>query len=103
MRDSSKAVLQHSVVAALQLVFDIWQLHGSMPHHPQTPDLPSLPLLFFNLPVHTETTSALNHMGHAGKMWSPDVLQNLIINLLGWHEQQLNATRIVHSYLAMDS
>lgn len=57
MRDSSKAVLQHSVVASLQLVFDILQLHGSMPP-PKPPDLPSLPLLFFNLPVHTETTSA---------------------------------------------
>lgn len=58
------------------------------------------PQFFFNVLVHAETTSALNHRGRAGKMWIPRG-QSLIINLLERHQQQLNAAFTVHCCLVM--
>lgn len=66
---------------ALQLAFEIW--HWSR-------FIFSLSLIYFCM---LETTSALNHRRHAGKIASPSG-QSLIINLLERSQKKLNFSTV---------
>ena len=91
---SAKHNVLQCAYSALQLVFEMWQLHAWFNVFSQC---------FFNLSVHAKTTSALKPQTTCRKDVESQWSNPHHYNLLEPHYEQAYATLLVHRCLAMDN